>query len=307
MIYPQVYITFAKTNSFSMKSMTGYGKAVCTLPDKKVTIEIKSINSKQFDLNLKLPSVYRDKDADIRALASKVLERGKIEMYISLENPTQSNNFSLNRELAKKYYDDLKQITTDLGTPWTDDFLSVLIRMPDIIKTQTEELNEEEWWQIALAIEKAIMDLNAYRKIEGAALKDDMIDRIEIIQINIPRIEAFETERLVQIRKRIMNNIAAFVEQEKIDTNRFEQELIYYMEKIDFTEEKVRLQNHCEYFIETVNENTANGRKLGFIAQEIGREINTLGSKANDASIQKMVIEMKDELEKIKEQLLNVL
>jgi uncharacterized protein (TIGR00255 family) len=307
LIYPHLNITFAPTNRFSMKSMTGYGKAICNLPDKKITIEIKSVNSKTFDLNLKLPSVYREKDAEIRALASKVLERGKIEIYITLDSPMQSNNFSLNKELAKKYYQDLKQLSEELGVPMSSDFLSVLIRMPDIIKTQNEEPKEEEWWHIAVAIEKAIMDVNAFRKIEGAALLDDMVGRIEIIQKNIPKIEAFEKKRLQSIRKRIMINIAAFVEQEKIDTNRFEQELIYYMEKIDFTEEKVRLQKHCNYFIETINEKAANGRKLGFITQEIGREINTLGSKANDASIQKMVIEMKDELEKIKEQLLNVL
>lgn len=290
-----------------MKSMTGYGKAICSLPEKKVTIEIKSVNSKQFDLNLKLPSVYREKDAEIRALASKVLERGKVEVYITLETNGTTNGFSLNKELAKKYYHDLKQLSEELGEPMTNDFLQALIRMPDIIKTQNDEVDDEEWWQIAAAIDKAIMEVNAFRKIEGAVLQEDMLERIEIIQNNIPKIEAFEKERLSQIRQRIMTNIAAFVEQEKIDTNRFEQELIYYMEKIDFTEEKVRLQKHCNYFIETAKEHSANGRKLGFIAQEIGREINTLGSKANDASIQKMVIEMKDELEKIKEQLLNVL
>jgi len=290
-----------------MKSMTGYGKAICTLPDKKITIEIKSVNSKMFDLSLKIPSVYREKDADIRGLASRVLERGKIEIYITMETPAQNSNFSLNKELAKNYYQELKQLSDELGIPMTHDFLQVLIRMPDIIKSQNEETDEEEWWKIAVAIEKAITDVNAFRKIEGAVLLDDITSRIEIIQKNIPKIEAFEKERLTQIRRRIMNNIAAFVEQEKIDTNRFEQELIYYMEKIDFTEEKVRLQKHCNYFLEIATEKAANGRKLGFIAQEIGREINTLGSKANDASIQKMVIEMKDELEKIKEQLLNVL
>ncbi len=299
--------TFVQSNRCSMKSMTGYGKAVCTLPDKKITIEIKSVNSKQFDLNLKLPALYRDKDAEIRGLASKVLERGKVEIYITLETPAAGNNFSLNKELAKKYYEDLKQLSAELGTPMTEDFLSVLIRMPDIIKTQSEEANDEEWWQIAVAIEKAIAEVSAFRKLEGSILREDMLGRIAIIQKNIPLIESFEKKRMDNIRQRIMNNIAAFVEQEKIDTNRFEQELIYYMEKIDFTEEKVRLQKHCNYFVETINENAANGRKLGFITQEIGREINTLGSKANDAAIQKMVIEMKDELEKIKEQLLNVL
>jgi uncharacterized protein (TIGR00255 family) len=290
-----------------MKSMTGYGKAICSLPGKKITIEIKSINSKQLDISLRLPPVYRDKDADIRSLASKVLERGKIEIFISVESLTGDTNYSLNKELAKRYFNDLKQLSEELGLPMTDDVLAVLMRMPDVVKTQSEEAGEEEWLQIALAVEKAVGEVNAFRKIEGAALRGDMLDRIEIIQNNIPRIEAFEKERLEQIRRRIMSNISAFMEQEKIDTNRFEQELIYYMEKIDFTEEKVRLQKHCDYFILTMSEHAANGRKLGFITQEIGREINTLGSKANDAGIQKIVIEMKDEMEKIKEQLLNVL
>lgn len=290
-----------------MKSMTGYGKAACALPDKKIIIEIKTINSKTLDVNLKLPALYRDKDAEIRNLVSKILERGKVEVLITMESIGVSNSVSLNKDLAKKYYADLKQLSDDLGIPMTDDFVQVLVRMPDIIKSQSEEASDEEWLQIAFAIEKALMDTDAFRKMEGAILCNDMLKRIAIIQNNIPRIESFETQRLAQIRQRIMGNIAAFVEQEKIDTNRFEQELIYYMEKIDFTEEKVRLQKHCDYFIETVNEQAANGRKLGFITQEIGREINTLGSKANDAAIQKMVIEMKDELEKIKEQLLNVL
>ncbi len=290
-----------------MKSMTGYGKAVCSLPDKKVSIEIKSVNSKQFDLNLKLPSAYRDKDADIRSLVSKVLERGKVDIFITVENVSGETNFSLNKELAKKYYEDLKQLSEELNIPMHPDILASLIKMPDVVKSQGEEINDEEWWQIAVAIEKAVSDVNAFRKIEGAVLCEDMLQRIEVIQNNVYKIESFEKERLIQIRQRILANISAFVEQEKIDTNRFEQELIYYMEKIDFTEEKVRLIKHCTYFCETTKEHNANGRKLAFISQEIGREINTLGSKANDAGIQKMVIEMKDELEKIKEQLLNVL
>jgi uncharacterized protein (TIGR00255 family) len=292
---------------YVMKSMTGYGKAVCNLPDKKVTIEIKSINSKQLDISLRIPAAYRDKDADIRGLVSNVLERGKVEIFISVESLSGDTGFSLNKELAKKYYADLLKLSEELGVPMTNDAIAVLMRIPDIAKTQIEEINDEEWWQTAVAIEKAVADVNAYRKIEGAALCDDMLDRIEIIQNSIPKIEAFEKERMLQIRKRIMTNMSAFIEQEKIDLNRFEQELIYYMEKIDFTEEKVRLQKHCEYFTQTIKEPAANGRKLSFITQEIGREINTLGSKANDSDIQKIVIEMKDELEKIKEQLLNVL
>ncbi len=290
-----------------MKSMTGYGKAICSLPDKKITIEIKSVNSKQLDVNLRIPSKYREKESDLRGMASKWLERGKVDINMSLESIATSTNYSLNKELAKKYYEDIKQFSEEVQTPFPEDIISILIRMPDVVKTQSEELNDDEWKQIAQAIEQAFIHIDAFRKNEGEVLKKDMTQRIDLIQNNIPIIESFEKERLAQIRQRIFSNIAAFVEQEKIDTNRFEQELIYYMEKIDFTEEKVRLQKHCTYFLETMKENAANGRKLGFITQEIGREINTLGSKANDASIQKMVIEMKDELEKIKEQLLNVL
>ena len=290
-----------------MKSMTGYGKAVCSLPDKKISIEIKSVNSKQLDISLKLPSTYREKEADIRSLISKKLERGKIDVFVSAEVLGMSTGFSVNKELAKKYYDDLKQLALELDTPLDDDIISVLLRMPDIVKTQSEEPNEEEWSQIAACIDKAVDAADGCRRNEGEVLRRDMLQRINLIQNNIPKIEAFEKERLLQIRQRIMSNISAFIEQEKIDMNRLEQELIYYIEKIDFTEEKVRLQKHCTYFIEIMKENAANGRKLAFITQEIGREINTLGSKANDANIQKMVIEMKDELEKVKEQLLNVL
>ena len=287
--------------------MTGYGKTICNLPDNSVSIEVKSINSKQFDLNLKLPPVYRDKEAEIRNLALKVLERGKIEINIAVEAPGTNNNYIVNKALAKKYYKELKQLSVDLGVLMTDDILAVLTRLPDVVKAKNEEIDPDEWWQIAVAVERALADVNSYRTIEGAALRDDLLERIETIQKKIAKIEAYEKKRLKQIRQRILSNISAFVEEEKIDTNRFEQELIYYMEKIDFTEEKVRLQKHCDYFIETINEHASNGRKLGFISQEIGREINTLGSKANDANIQKLVVEMKDELEKIKEQLLNVL
>ncbi|MEI6124520.1 MAG: YicC/YloC family endoribonuclease [Bacteroidota bacterium] len=290
-----------------MKSMTGYGKAVCSLPDKKITIEIKSVNSKQLDINLRLPSVYREKEADIRNMASKILERGKVDIFVAIESMAANNNFSINKELAQKYFNDLKQLAEAIQLPLPNDMLSVVMRMPDVMKTQSEELDDEEWKQIMPALEQALANTDSFRKNEGEVLRRDMLQRVTLIEKNIPKIEAMEKQRLATIRQRILTNITAFVEQEKIDMNRFEQELIYYIEKIDFTEEKVRLQKHCSYFIDIIKEDAAHGRKLGFITQEIGREINTLGSKANDAAIQKMVIEMKDELEKIKEQLLNVL
>lgn len=290
-----------------MKSMTGYGKSVCELPGKKVSIEIKSVNSKQLDLNIKIPGMLREKESDIRSLLSKNLERGKIDFYINTEHLLANGSFSLNKAQAARYHDDIRQLSNDLGLKTPEDLISLLVRMPDVVKTPMEELNEDEWLLIFKEIENAVVHLDKFRINEGNVLKKDISERVQIIEKNIPRIEIFEKDRIQQIKQRIKTNLAAAVTPDKIDNNRLEQELIYFLEKMDFTEEKVRLQKHCTYFLETMNENTSNGRKLGFITQEIGREINTLGSKANDSNIQKIVIEMKDELEKIREQLLNVL
>ena len=290
-----------------MKSMTGYGKATCELPDKKVTIEIKSVNSKQLDLNIKLPAMFREKETEVRSLISKQLERGKIDCYINLEQTVKSGNFSLNKEQAARYHEEIKQLSEELVLPMPEDIVPLLVRLPDVVKTPVEELNDAEWNVIYKDIEKAVRLMDEFRLNEGMVLKNDMVQRVSFIQQGIQRIEPFEKDRIRQIRQRIKSNLSEFFDPEKIDKNRFEQELIYYLEKIDFTEEKVRLHKHCTYFLETIKEETSNGRKLGFITQEIGREINTLGSKANDSDIQKIVIEMKDELEKIREQLLNVL
>lgn len=299
--------TFVNTKTSLMKSMTGYGKTVCELPDKKISIEIKSLNSKQLDLNIKLPALLRDKEPEIRSLVSRQLERGKIDMFVNIEHLSAHGNFSLNTPQAIKYLEDLKTLSSDLGTDLPEDIISLLVRLPDIVKTPVEEVREEDWTLILKEIEAAVSKLNEFRKNEGVVLKEDISHRVSLISQGIPKIEALEKQRIQQIRQRIQNNLAAMVVPEKIDQNRFEQELIYFLEKIDFTEERVRLQKHCNYFLQTANEEDSNGRKLGFIAQEMGREINTLGSKANDSDIQKIVIEMKDELEKIREQLLNVL
>ncbi len=290
-----------------MKSMTGYGRAVCELPGKKVTIEIKSVNSKQLDLNIKLPGMLREKEADIRSLLSKQLERGKIDFYINIEQLLAHGNYSLNTAQAVQYHEGIKQLSEELGLPMPQEVIPLLVRMPDVVKTPMEELNEDEWALVYKEIQNAVLALDTFRLNEGNVLKNDMLQRIATIEKGIPQIETYEKDRMMLIRQRIQTNLAAVVDPEKIDKNRFEQELIYYLEKLDFTEEKVRLQKHCTYFLETMKEEASNGRKLGFITQEIGREINTLGSKANDSDIQKIVIGMKDELEKIREQLLNVL
>ncbi len=290
-----------------MKSMTGYGRAVCELPGKKVSIEIRSVNSKQFDLNIKLPAMLREKEADIRSLVSKQLERGKIDFYVNIEHLLANDNFSLNTPQARQYHEGIKQLSAELGLSMPQEVIPLLLRLPDVVKTPAEELNDHDWALIFKEIENAVIMLDTFRLNEGNVLKKDMLQRISLIEDGVKRIEPFEKDRIQQIRLRIQTNISAAVAPDKIDNNRLEQELIYFLEKMDFTEEKVRLQKHCTYFLETMKEEASNGRKLGFITQEIGREINTLGSKANDSDIQKIVIEMKDELEKIREQLLNVL
>jgi len=300
---------FVRTNTSFMKSMTGYGKAVCELPGKKITFEMKSVNSKQLDFNIKLPAMLREKETEIRSLISKCLERGKVDLYVNVETLVAQDAFSLNTTLAAQYHEGIKQLSGELGLPMPSpqEIIPLLLRMPDVVKTPVEELKEEEWTMIHQGIEDAVYALDTFRLNEGAVLEKDILQHIDSIEKGIPRIELYEKERIQQIRQRIKNNLSEFFDPEKTDKNRFEQEMIYYLEKIDFTEEKVRLQKHCTYFRETISETASNGRKLGFITQEIGREINTLGSKANDSNIQKIVIGMKDELEKIREQLLNIL
>lgn len=295
-----------KQNITMLVSMTGYGKSVCELGNKKLTIEIRSLNSKQLDLNTRIPGFYKEKELDIRNLISRDLQRGKIEFNLYAELNGLENSNVINKNVVKAYYQQLKEINQELGID-TGDILSTILRLPDTLKTEREELDEQEWNRVLPAITQAMTATMDYRIQEGKALELDIASRIGIIESLLTEVEPLEKPRIDRIKSRIGNSLAEFIDAEHIDKNRLEQELIFYIEKLDITEEKVRLANHCQYFIETMKENEQVGKKLGFIAQEIGREINTLGSKANDSDMQKLVIKMKDELEKIKEQLLNIL
>jgi uncharacterized protein (TIGR00255 family) len=287
--------------------MTGYGKANCEFHTKKILIEIKSLNSKQLDLNLRIPSIYKEKELDLRNEISHELIRGKVDFAIFLDWLDEDVPANINPTIIKSYYQRIKDISKDLNLAIPNDILSTLIRMPDTLKSERQLLTDEEWKILLETTRQAIRNLNEFRAQEGLAIEKDLIDRIYLIDHLSYSLEPFENQRIEKLKQRIKNNICDVISSDKIDQNRFEQELIYYIEKLDITEEKVRLVNHCSYFIETINEPESNGKKLGFIAQEIGREINTIGSKANDVDIQKIVIGMKDELEKIKEQLNNIL
>ena len=289
-----------------IKSMTGFGKAVVSLVSKTITVEIKSLNSKQFDLNLRLPALLRDRESEIRTLVSKAVERGKTEVMVSVDYTGTELPVSINRQLAMGYYRQLQALAEETGSQQTD-LLSIVMKLPDVTKQMREETSDTEWEVIAGAFADALQQFEVFRKHEGALLEKDFQQRIETIKTLLTQVGPFETERNRLQREKLRTAVAGFTENNTLDNNRFEQEIIYYLEKLDITEEKVRLLKHCDYFNETLNEKEANGRKLGFVTQEIGREINTLGSKANDASIQKLVVQMKDELEKIKEQLANIL
>lgn len=294
-------------NAVMIKSMTGFGKARYENGDKKISIEIKSLNSKQLDLSIKMPSLYKEKEIEIRNLISELLIRGKIDISFFNEFKSAENVPAINKLIVKEYFKQLKEINSELNIKELDDPLATILRLPDTLKTEKEELDEMEWEGIKASVMDAINDLNKFREQEGETLHLDIINRVNsIIKLN-DDIKAFENKRIEDIKNRISGNLNEFITEEQIDKNRFEQEIIYYLEKIDMTEEKVRLQNHCNYFLKTMDDAHPVGKKLGFIAQEMGREINTIGSKANNADIQKIVVEMKDELEKIKEQLMNVL
>lgn len=289
-----------------IKSMTGFGKATGEWKNKKITIEIRSLNSKQMDLNIKMPSLYRSKEHELRSYITKQTERGRMDVNIYMENGMDENLAIINKTLVETYIQQLKEIAEKTNSD-TEDFLSIAMRMPDVFKQEREELDEEEWKYVMQKTDEAIAAFSQFRKDEGKVLLKDFTERIGTILTLLKEIEVLEQPRIQQIRDRIKKNISELITTENIDKNRFEQELIYYIEKLDITEEKVRLRSHCDYFLEALKSPNAEGRKLGFISQEIGREINTIGSKANDAGIQKMVVQMKDELEKIKEQSLNVL
>ena len=282
-------------------SMTGFGKAVLELPEKKITIEIRSLNSKTLDLNTRIPSFYREKELEIRNLISEKVQRGKIDFSMMVELNLGARNQSINADLIKSYIAEFKAITPNV----TDgELLPVVMRLPDVISYTQDDLGEDEWNQIRATIIIAINSLNEFRSDEGNVLDKHITQNLTNILELLTQVIPFESERITTIKERFAKRMDEM--KIDIDQNRFEQELIFYLEKLDITEEKVRLKNHCEYFLKELQGTESNGKKLGFISQEIGREINTLGSKSNHPEMQKIVVQMKDELEKIKEQSLNV-
>lgn len=286
--------------------MTGFGKYTCELPDKKVDIEIKSLNSKQLDLNMRMPQIYRDREFDIRNLFAAEVQRGKVDLTITVESAVPDKIPQINEQIFEHYYKRLKSIAENLGINESTDFIRIILYLPETMKVEQNQVDEDEWRVVRHGILEALEAMKQFRIQEGAALYEDIMHRIDLIESLSQEVEKYEKSRIDRIRGRIRESLDELADR-TIDQNRFEQELIYYLEKLDVTEEKVRLRNHIAYFRETIAEDDQVGKKLGFITQEIGREINTLGSKANDSDIQKLVIQMKDELEKIKEQLLNVL
>ncbi|MBP8792382.1 MAG: YicC family protein [Lutibacter sp.] len=284
-----------------IQSMTGYGKTVLQLASKKITIELKSLNSKNLDLNVRIPSYYREKELDIRKKLAAVLDRGKIDFSIYIEENAGEGSAKINEAVIKEYINQLKKVVDGDET----ELLKMAIRLPDALKTEREELDENEWNEIVNGIDEAVEKINIYRSDEGTVLWDDFVLRISNIERLLDEVIEIDPERMILVKEKLMKGVAEL--EAKVDENRFEQELIYYIEKLDITEEKVRLKNHLDYFKKELNTTVSNGKKLAFITQEIGREINTIGSKSNYAAMQKLVVQMKDELEKIKEQSLNVL
>ena len=282
--------------------MTGFGKASLQLSTKKITVEVKSLNSKGLDLNTRMPSVYRENELALRNLLALKLERGKVDFSLYVEVTGEDTSSKINAPIVKAYMAQLKTILPDADDT---ELMKMAIRMPDTMKTEREEIDENEWKQIQTVIDEAIENMLSFRKSEGASLEKEFTLRIENIRNYMNQALVLDPERVNNIKERLQTAIDEL--KVNVDTNRFEQELIYYLEKLDITEEKVRLTNHLDYFLQTLNGSEANGRKLGFITQEMGREINTMGSKSNHAEMQKLVVMMKDELEKIKEQVLNVL
>ena len=287
--------------------MTGYGKAIAETPQKKITIEIKSLNSKQLDLNTKLPWLYREKEPEIRNIISQRLDRGKIDFSIFCDMLDNEVVTVINKSAVRNYYNQFKEIAAELKIDLDDQIFTAIMKLPDTLKTEKPDMSEAEWEIVRTQIIESVTMLDLYRIEEGNSIMEDLKKCIGKILSLLDTVQTFETGRITKIREKLMSLLDENLGSEKVDKNRFEQEIIFYLEKYDINEEKVRLKTHCDYFIETINTSAPNGKILNFIAQEIGREINTIGSKANDASIQKLVVMMKDELEKIKEQTLNVL
>lgn len=287
--------------------MTGYGLATNDFAQSKYTVEIKSLNSKFFELSLKIPKAFSDKELFLRNECSKLIERGKVNVMVTVEFPENvSKAASINKGLLKLYYNQLLETANELGDK-SNNLLQLALNFPEVIQYKEDTISDEEWKQVAKTFDQAMSNFQSFRRDEGSVLEQDLILRLNNIVAFLKKVEEQEPNRLPLIRERLNQLLVEYVGKESVDQNRFEQELIYYIDKLDITEEKIRLKSHCDYFLETLKSPDANGKKLGFISQEIGREINTMGSKANDAQIQQIVVGMKEELEKIKEQLLNVL
>jgi uncharacterized protein (TIGR00255 family) len=294
--------------SLMLYSMTGFGKAQLAFKNKTIIVEVRSLNSqKGLDLSLKFSTQFREQEYALRNLISEKLQRGKVDVYVSIEKEDHTPEVMLNKRVIKAYYQELKQIADEVGAP-TDNLLATILQLPEVAAGATEESDEDEWKAVEKAILQAIDGLNVFRADEGKVLADEMLGRISLIEKYAIEVRALDKGRVADIKARLENSLEAAIGKDKIDPNKLEQELVYYIEKLDITEELTRLKAHCDYYREAVASNDdMKGRKLNFIGQEIGREINTLGSKANYASIQKIVVNMKDELEKIKEQINNIL
>lgn len=290
-----------------IRSMTGYGKAVCQLPGYIATVEVRCLNSKSLDINLKIPANLKDKEHKLRAMTGQILLRGKAELVIGLESQENNMTATLNKPLMEAYYKELSDFADQLGSPVPDDLITTILRLPDILRHPLNEPSEAAWDMLIKTIKEALDHTNDFRLSEGAHLENELRQRINMLSGLLEQIRPLLGVRAGAIREKILRGLEEINEASSPDPNRFEQEMIYYLEKLDITEEMVRLDKHLSYFTETIDDPEPPGKKLGFIAQEIGREINTIGSKANDADIQKIVVRMKDELEKIKEQLMNIL
>ena len=287
--------------------MTGYGKATAETGNRKVIVEIKSLNSKAMDISTKIIPAYRDKELDIRSRITAALERGKVDFALYIDAAATSGAQAINVPIFKSYLEQIKAVSAETGAPMPEDLFHVILRMPEVLSTnQQEEVSDEEWQAVSAAVDQAINALVDYRKAEGVALEKKFREKIANISALLASVEPYEKERVAKIKERMRTNMIDAVGK-NYDENRFEQEMIFYIEKLDISEEKQRLTNHLDYFIKTLEEGHGQGKKLGFIAQEMGREINTLGSKSNQAEMQNIVVRMKDELEQIKEQVLNVM
>lgn len=287
--------------------MTGYGRVSRNYQDKTIIVEIRSLNSKFTDLRLKAPQHYKEKEPEIRRILTERLERGKIDFTLEINSANGEDGFALNVPLFKRYVAELQKLGVELKVE-TGDLFQAVLRLPNVVATANDEIEEKEWENVYAAIEEAIRQFESFRASEGKVLEEELQSRVVMIQDNLEKVSPLEGERVVRMRQRLYQNLEEGLGKEKIDENRFEQEIIHYLEKLDITEEKVRLAQHCKYFLEELNnKGTQKGRKLSFISQEIGREINTLGAKAYSSEIQRLVVVMKDELEKIKEQVANCL